>query len=124
MIKQASRNVYAIVRLHDHAVDISESLLPHLRDLSRITGFDDALNKLMDLLGEISSFMSNQNSWVTKVMSATDTNLFTQVDIYNKILTDRKDRLMDLIAIDTNRKVADNAEAKRNDETVVTTGQV
>jgi hypothetical protein len=59
----------------------------------------------MDLLEEISSYISNQNSLVTKVMSATDTNLVTQVDIYIKNLTDRKDRLMDLIAIDTNRKI-------------------
>ncbi len=44
-------------------------------------------------------------------MSATDTNLVTQVDIYIKNLTDRKDRLMDLIVIDTNRKVTYIAEA-------------
>jgi len=97
--------------LHDHAVDIIEGLLPHLRDLSRITGFDYALNKLMDLLGEISRYISNQNSLVTKVMSSTDVNLFTQVDVYIKNLTDRKDRLMDLIAIDTNRKVTCISEA-------------
>ena len=79
MIKQASRNEGAIVRLYDHAVDISEGLLEYLCDryLSRITGFDNALNKLMDLLGEISRYISNQNSLVTKVMSAKDTNLFT-----------------------------------------------
>jgi len=111
VIKQASRNEDAIVRLHDHAVDIIEGLLPHLRDLSRITGFDYALNKLMDLLGEISRYISNQNSLVTKVMSSTDVNLFTQVDVYIKNLTDRKDRLMDLIAIDTNRKVTCISEA-------------
>jgi hypothetical protein len=83
-------------------VDIIEGLLPHLRDLSRITGFDNALNTLMDLLDEISSYISNQNSLVTKVMSAKDTNLFTKVDIYIKNLTDRKDRLMDLIATQSN----------------------
>jgi len=44
-------------------------------------------------------------------LSATDTNLVTQVDIYIKNLTDRKDRLMDLIAIDTNRKVTYITEA-------------
>jgi hypothetical protein len=104
VIKQASRNEGAIVRLYDHAVDISEGLLEYLCDLylSRITGFDYALNKLMDLLGEISRYISNQNSLVTKVMSAKDTNLFTQVDIYIKNLTDRKDRLMDLIATQSN----------------------
>ena len=111
VIKQASRNEDAIVRLHDHAMDIIEGLLPHLRDLSRIAGFDYALNKLKDLLEEISTYISNHNSLVTKVMSAADTNLVTQVDIYIKNLTDRKDRLMDLIAIDTNRKVTYIAEA-------------
>ena len=111
VIKQASRNEDAIVRLYDHAVDIIEGLLPHLRDLSRITGFDYAFKKLMDLLDEISTYISNQSSLVTKVMSATDTNLVTQVDIYIKNLTDRKDRLMELIAIDTNRKVTYITEA-------------
>jgi len=115
VIEQAPRNEGAIVRLYDHAVDISEGLLPYLRDLSRITGFDYALNKLMDLLDEISSFISNQNSLVTKVMSATDINLFTQVDIYIKNLTDRRDRLIDLIAIDTNRKVTSKLNKVRLD---------
>ena len=40
-------------------------------------------------------------------MSTTDTNLVTQVDVYIK----KKDRLMGLIAIDTNRKVTYIAEA-------------
>lgn len=102
VIKQACINETAIVRLHDHAVDIIEGLLPHLRDLSMITGFDYALNKLMDLLDEISTYIINQSSLVTKVMSATDTNLVTQVDIYIKNLTGRKDRLMDLIATQSN----------------------
>ena len=102
VIKQACINETAIVRLHDHAVDIIEGLLPHLRDLSRITGFDYAFKKLMDLLDEISTYIINQSSLVTKVMSATDTNLVTQVDIYIKNLTDRKDRLMDLIATQSN----------------------
>ena len=111
VIKQACINETAIVRLHDHAVDIIEGLLPHLRDLSMITGFDYAFKKLMDLLDEISTYIINQRSLVTKVMSATDTNLVTQVDIYIKNLTGRKDRLMDLIAIDTNRKVTYITEA-------------
>ncbi len=114
VIEQASRNKDAIVRLHNHAVDISEGLLPRLHNLSRITGFDDALNRLVDLLNNISSFISNQNSSITQVMSATDTNLVTQVDIYIKNLTDRTYRLMDLIAIDTHRKVTYISEAKRN----------
>ena len=104
--KQASRNEDAIVRLHDHAVDIIEILLPHLLQLSWITGFDYAFKKLMDLLDEISTYISNQNSWITKVMSATDTNLFSQVDIYIKNLTDHKDRLMELISnIEVNQAV-------------------
>jgi hypothetical protein len=116
VIKQASRNEDAIVRLHDHALDISERLLPYLRGLSRIAGFDDALYKLMDLLTKISNYINNhnQNSLVTKAMSATDTNLVTQVDIYIKNLTDHKDLLIDLIAIDTNRIVTDISEAKTN----------
>jgi Asp-tRNA(Asn)/Glu-tRNA(Gln) amidotransferase C subunit len=106
VIKQASRKEDSVVRLHDHAVDIIEGLLDHLRDLSRITGFDDALNKLIDVLEEISSYISNRNSLLTKVMSATDTNLVTQVDIYIKNLTDRKDCLMDLISnIELNQAV-------------------
>jgi hypothetical protein len=112
VIKQASRNEDAIVRLHDHAVDISEGLLPYLRGLSSTpAGFDDAFNKLMYLLKEISRYISNQNPLVTKAMSATDTNLVTQVNNYIKNLTDRKDLLMDLIVIDTNRKVTYIAEA-------------
>ena len=115
VIEQASRNEDAIVRLHDHALDISEGLLPHLSGISSTSpGFDNALNKLIDLLKDISTYISNQNSLVTKVISAADTNLVTKVDIYIKDLTDRKDRLMDLIAIDTNRKVTCIAEAKRN----------
>jgi hypothetical protein len=89
VIKQASRNEDTIVRLHDHAVYNIEGLLPRLLQLSRITGFDNSFNKLMDLLEEISSYF-------TKVISATDTNLITQVDIYIKDLTDHIDRLMDL----------------------------
>ncbi len=113
VIKQASLNEDAIVRLHNHAVDISEGLLPYLRGLSSTpAGFDYALNKLMDLLKDISSFDSDQNSLVTKVMSATNTNLADKVDDYIKNLTDRKDRLMNLITIDIYRIVADNAEAK------------
>ena len=65
VIKQASRNEDAIVRLHDHAVDIIEGLLDHLRDLSRIAGFDKALNKLMYLLDEISSYIDSQKSIFT-----------------------------------------------------------
>jgi hypothetical protein len=116
VIEQASRNEDAIVRLRDHAVDISERLLPRLSDLSRITGFDDALNKLMDLLKKISSYINNhnQNSLVTKAMSATDTNLVTKVDDYIQKLTAHEGRLMALINIDTNRIVTDIAEAKRN----------
>jgi len=68
VIKQACINETAIVRLHDHAVDIIEGLLPHLRDLSRITGFDYAFKKLMDLLDEISTYIINQSSLVTKVI--------------------------------------------------------
>ena len=115
VIKQASRNEDAIVRLHDHALDISEGLLPHLLDLSRIAGFDYALNKLIDLLKDISTYINNQNS---KEISATDTNLVTEVDVYIKKLTEREGRLMALITIDTNRKVTDNAEAKRNSKDV------
>ena len=96
VIKQASRNEDAIVRLHDHAVDIIEGLLPFFLNLSRIADFDYALYKLMDVLDEISRYISYRNSLVTKIMSATDTNLVTRVDFYIKILTDRKDRLMDL----------------------------
>ena len=114
VIKQASLNNDAIARLHDHAVDISEGLLPHLSGLSSTPGFDYALNKLMDLLMKISRYISNQNPLLTKVMSATDTNLVTQVDDYIKNLTDSKDRLMDLIDIDTNRKLTYISEAKRN----------
>jgi hypothetical protein len=54
-------------------------------------------------------------------MSATDTNLVTKVDDYIQKLTAHEGRLMALIAIntylitkDTNRKVTDIAEAKRN----------
>ena len=112
VIEQASRNEDAIVRLHDHALDISEGLLPHLSGISSTSpGFDNALNKLIDLLTDISTYISNQNSFVTKAISATNTNLVTEVDNYIKDLTDRKDRLMDLIAIDTNRKVTYITEA-------------
>ena len=115
VIEQASRNEDAIVRLHDHALDISEGLLPHLSSISSTSpGFDNALNKLIDLLKEISTYIDSQKPVVTKAISATVTNLVTHVDIYIKNLTDRKDRLLDLIAIDTNRKVTDIAEAKRN----------
>ena len=120
VIKQASRNEDAIVRLHDHMVDISVGLLPHLEAIkdhwqSRITGFDNALNELMDLLEKISSYIiGNQKSLFTKVMSATDTNLVTQVNNYIQKLTDRKDNLMDLIAIDTNRKITDIAVVSKD----------
>ena len=115
VIKQASHNEDAIVRLHDHMVDISDGLLPHLLPLSRITGFDNGLNQLMNLLQEISSYIENQKSLVAKVMSATDTKLVTQVDIYMKKLTDRKDRLMNLIAVDTNLQLTAVGKKKSED---------
>ena len=43
-------------------------------------------------------------------MSTTDTNLVTQVDVYIK----KKDRLMGLIAIDTNRIIIYITEANDN----------
>ena len=79
VIKQVSHN--EDVRLHDHAVDISDGLLPHVFQLSRITGFDNGLSKLMNLLQEILSNIDSQKQFYTKVMSATDTKLLTQVDI-------------------------------------------
>ena len=101
VINQASRNEDARVRLHDHAVDISDGLLPH------ITVFDNGLNKLINI--------DSQKQFYTKVMSATDTKLVTQVDIYiNTLLSDRKDRLIDLVTINTNHKVTIIAEVRKN----------
>ena len=115
VIKQASRNEDAILKLHDHALNISEGLLHDLSGISSTSpGFDNALNKLIDLLTNISTYISNHKSLVTKAISATDTNLVTEVDNYMKDLTECEGGLMALINIDTNRKVTDNAEAKRN----------
>lgn len=119
VIQQASCNEKAVVRLHNHAVTISGTLLSRLRlpQLSRITGFDDALNRLMELLEDISSYINkHQTSLSTKVSSAIDTNLVTQVNNYIQNLTDHKNILMDLIAIDTNIKLTYIAEAKKNSE--------
>ena len=71
---------------------------------------------MTNLLQEIWSYIDNQKSLVTKVMSAIDTKLVTQVDIYINNLTNRKDRLMDLIAIDTNLQLTDIAVAKKKSE--------
>jgi thiamine monophosphate kinase len=79
VIKQLSHNAVVIVKLHDHAVDISDGLLPHVLQLSRITVFDNGLNNLINT--------DSQKQFYTKVMSATDTKLVTQVDIYIKNLT-------------------------------------
>lgn len=117
VIKQASSNEDAIARLHNHALDISDGLLLHLFQLSKITGFDNALKKIMDLLEDISNYINkHQTSLLTKVSSAADTKFVTQVDNYIQNLTDRKDILMDLIAIDTNVKLTYLTEAKMSSE--------
>ena len=59
--------------------------------------------------------IDSQKQFYTKVMSATDTKLVTQVDIYiNTLLSDRKDRLIDLVTINTNHKVTIIAEVRKN----------
>lgn len=113
VIEQASLNEKAIVRLHNHAVGISDELFTNLSGLSEIRGLDNALKRLMKLLNDISSYIVNHERMFTKVMSATDTNLVEQVNIYIENLSDHKEHLIFLIGIDTNRKVNDIAEANK-----------
>ena len=59
--------------------------------------------------------IDSQKQFYTKVMSATDTKLVTHVDIYIiTLLSDRKDRLIDLVTINTNHKVTIIAEVSEN----------
>jgi len=107
VIKQASRNEDAIVRLHDHAVDISEGLLPYLRGLSSTpAGFDDAFNKLITLMEEIEgSIKDHKKSLLSKLISATDSALVETVISYIRRLTNCKVLVMDLLLIEVHQKI-------------------
>ena len=106
VIKQASQNEDAIVRLHDHAVDISEGLLPHLSGLSSNPGFNDAFNKLITLMKEIEgSIKDHKKSLLSKVISATDSALVETVISYIRRLTHCKVLVMDLLIIEMHQKI-------------------
>lgn len=109
VIKQASRNEDALVRLHNHALDISEGLLDHLRgnsSLSSTPGFDDALNKLIKLFEEIEGYINeHKKSLLSKLISATDSTLVQTVITYIHRLTNCKVLVMDLLLIQVHHKV-------------------
>ena len=106
VIKQASRNEAAIVRLHNHAVDISDGLLCHLKDRSSTPGLDDALNKLINLLEEIERYINkHEKSLLSKVISATDSTLAQTVITYIHRLTECKVHVMDLLLIEMHEKI-------------------
>ena len=106
VIKQASRNEAAIVRLHNHAVDISDGLLCHLKDRSSTPGLDDALDKLIKLLEEIERYINkHEKSLLSKVISATDSTLAQTVITYIHRLTECKVHVMDLLLIEMHEKI-------------------
>jgi len=106
VIKQASRNEAAIVRLHNHAVDISDGLLCHLKDRSSTPGLDDAINKLIKLLEEIEGYINkHEKSLLSKVISATDSTLAQTVITYIYRLTECKVHVTDLLIIEMHQKI-------------------
>lgn len=106
VIKQACINETAVIRLHDHAVDISEGLLPHLEGLSSTPGFNDAFNKLITLMEEIEGYIKDhKKSLLSKFISATDSALVERVISYIRRLTNCKVFVMDLLLIEVHQKI-------------------
>jgi len=106
VIKQASHNEAAIVRLHNHAVDISDGLLCHLKDRSSTPGLNDALNKLIKLLQEIEGYINkHEKSLLSKVISAIDSTLAQTVITYIYRLTECKVHVTDLLVIEMHQKI-------------------